>query len=144
MLSLNSILVYTDLSDASAEALRTAHAMARAAHASLEVVRVVAEPLAADWTSELSTAGLPAVQDAMETEVQEWLELVLGDVETVGVDLDVETGDPAGEVARHAATNRPDLVVVGVPRAEQGEAMDMARRLVGSLSCSVLVVRSAV
>lgn len=139
MHNLNSIVVYTDLSPASAEAVRTAHAVARATHAALDVLRVVAEPLAADWTSELSTAGMPAVQDAMEAEVQEWLERVLGDVDMVGVDLDVETGDPAGEIARYAETHRPDLVVVGVSRGEEG---DLARRLVGAAPCSVLVVRS--
>ncbi|RPJ53096.1 MAG: universal stress protein, partial [Acidobacteria bacterium] len=78
MQTLNSILVYIDLSPASAEAVRAAKALARATHAALEVVRVVGDPLAADWTAEMSTAGLPAVQEAMETEAQEWLEEALG------------------------------------------------------------------
>ena len=58
--------------------------MARATHAAIEVLRVVSEPLQADWTSELSTAGMPAVQEAIEAEAREWLEGVLGEVETVG------------------------------------------------------------
>lgn len=141
-MNLSSVLVYTDLSPAAAEAVRVAHTIARATHASLEVLRVVAEPLAADWTSELSAAGFPAVQEAMETELQEWLEGVLGEVALVGVQLRVETGDPAGELARHATADRPDLVVVGAARGGEGEdVVDVARSLLGAADCSVLVVR---
>lgn len=142
MHNLNSVLVYIDLSPASAEALRAAYALARATHASLEVLRVIAEPLAADWTSELSTAGMPAVQDAMETEAHEWLDRVLGEVAMVGVELNVETGDPAGEIARHVGEQRPDLVVIGAARGDEGgDAVQIARELLASAACSVLVVR---
>lgn len=143
MPSLNSIVVFTDLSPASAEAVRAAHAVARQSHAALEVLRVVTEPLAADWTSELSTAGMPAVQEAIESEAHEWLERVLGETDMVGVDLDVEMGDAAGEIARYAEKQRPDLVVIGAPaRDDAGGLVEIARRLVGSTRCSVLVVRS--
>lgn len=143
MQNLNRILVYTDLSPASAEALRTAHVLARATHASLEVLRVIAEPLAADWTSELGTAGMPAVQEAMETEAQEWMESVLGEVALVGVQLGVEMGDPAGELARHAGQQGSELVVIGAGDEEggAGPVADMVRRLLDSARCSVLVVR---
>lgn len=142
MVNLNSILVYSDLSPASANAVRAAHALARATHASLEVVRVIAEPLAADWTSELSTAGMPAVQEAMETEAQEWLERTLGDIGMAGVELTVQMGDPAGEIARYARNHRPDLVVIGAARGDEGrDAVDIARDLLGSGGASVLVVR---
>lgn len=143
MQTVSSILVYTDLSPASAEAVRAAKALARATHAALEVVRVVAEPLTADWTAEMSTAGLPAVQEAMETEAQEWLDGVLGEVGMAGVELNVAMGDPAGELARRVETQRPDLVVLGAERGNPGRDMvDMARDLLASVSCSVLLVRA--
>lgn len=141
MPNLNAIVVYADLSPASAEAVRTAHAVAQATHAALEVLRVVSEPLQADWTSELSTAGMPAVQEAMEAEAREWLDRVLGDVESVGIDLAVETGDPAGEIARHVTEQRPDLLVIGVPEAGGDDAEALAQHAVASANCSVLVVR---
>jgi nucleotide-binding universal stress UspA family protein len=142
VLNLNAIVVYTDLSPASAAAVRTAHAVAGATHAALEVLRIVSEPLQADWTSEMSTAGMPAVQEAIEDEAREWLEGVLGDVESVGIDLAVETGDPAGEIARHVAGQRPDLLVIGVPETGGDDAEALAQRAVASTSCSVLVVRA--
>ena len=143
MQTVNSILVYTDLSPASAEAVQAAKALARATHAALEVVRVVAEPLVADWTAEMSAAGLPAVQEAMETEAQEWLDRVLGEVGMAGVELAVAMGDPAGELARRVETQRPDLVVLGAARGSEGRDMtEMARDFVGAVSCSVLLVRA--
>lgn len=143
MLNVNSIVVYTDLSPASADALRAAHAVARASHASVQVLRVVAEPLQADWTSEMSAAGIPAVQDAIDAEAREWLEAVLGEADSAGVDLDVETGDPAAEIGRYAREQRPDLLVIGAPGGS-GDALDLAQQVVASAECSVLVVRDGI
>jgi nucleotide-binding universal stress UspA family protein len=142
---MNQILVYTDLSAASADAMRFAQTVAEATHASLLVVRVVAEPLSSDWTSEMATAQLPEVQDAMDAEVRDWLGGILGDVAQAGVELDVETGDPAVEIARVAEARHPDLVVVGLgmpPHAEPGE--DFAHEVLRRVACSVTVVRCVV
>jgi nucleotide-binding universal stress UspA family protein len=144
VLNVNRIVVYTDLSPASADALRAAHAVARAAHASVEVLRVVGEPLQADWTSELSTAGMPAVQDAIEAEAREWLGGILGDVETDGIDLAVEAGDPVVEIVRHVSEQRPDLLVLGAPVDRRADDGTLAERIVASAECSVLVVRGPI
>jgi len=144
VLNVNRIVVYTDLSPASADAVRAAHAFARVTHAAVEVLRVVGEPLQADWTSEFSTAGMPAVQEAIEVEAREWLEGILGDAETDGIDLAVETGDPALEIARYVAAERPDLLVIGAPAGHGSEEEGLIQRAVTAGPCSVLVVRGAI
>jgi nucleotide-binding universal stress UspA family protein len=141
VLKLNRIVVYTDLAPASAVALRAAHALARASHASIAVLRVVAEPLAADWTSEVATARLPAIQGAMEDEVREWLDTTMGEVETIGIGLAVETGDPAAEIVRHVGTERPDLLVLAAPTGD-ADAAAVAQAIVSAAPCAVLVVRA--
>jgi hypothetical protein len=141
VLNLNRIVVFVDLSPASAAALRSAHALARASHAALDVLRVVTEPLAADWTSEVAAAGLPAVHGAMEDEVREWLAGVMGEVEAQGVGLDVETGDPAGEIVRYVNVQGPDLLVLSAPGGDD-ETAGIAQAVVADAVCAVLVVRA--
>jgi nucleotide-binding universal stress UspA family protein len=144
VIDVNRIVVYTDLSPAAAGAVRAALAVARATHASVEVLRVVAEPLQADWTSELSTAGMPAVQDAIEAEAREWLDGVLGEAGTVSLDLAVEAGAPAREIARRVGEERPDLLVIGAPAGDDDGAAAFVADVAGSVGCSVLVVRAGV
>lgn len=141
MLNLNRIVVYCDLTAASAAALRAAHALARASHASLGVLRVLGDPLAVDWTSEVAASRMPAIQGAMEDEIREWLDAAMGEAETVGIDLAVETGDPAGEIVRHAGAQRPDLVVLAAPSGDD-DAAAVAQAVVAAAPCSVLVVRA--
>jgi nucleotide-binding universal stress UspA family protein len=67
---------------------------------------------------------------------------LLGVVGVVGIPLRVEMGDPAGEIARRARQQGPGLVVVGAATGDAGApAVEIARRLLASVRCSVLVVR---
>lgn len=144
MANLNRIVVYSDLSPAAAGAIRLARTIARTAHAGLEMIRVVGKPLNSDWTSELSTAGMPAVQDAVETEAREWLSSVVGEHEADAVGLRVEIGGAAEEIARYVREERPDLVVFGLDREEtEGDRLGAAQQLLASISCALLVVRDA-
>jgi nucleotide-binding universal stress UspA family protein len=139
--TLSRILVYTDLSPASAVALQAARRLARAEHAALQVLRVVALPLRADWTSEISAARLPELLDAVETEVREWLGGVLPEEDADGIEVAVEVGEPVAELRRYARDRDLDLVVMAGPPEDRGDEADFVRDTAASVPCSVLVVR---
>jgi nucleotide-binding universal stress UspA family protein len=139
------ILVHVDLTDASLDAVRYARILAERLGASLRVVHVKQEPLSAGWTSEVSVARLPEVQQAMEEEAEQWLDQVLpqADRQRLDVRLDLETGDIADEVARYADQHHVDLVVLSASRREDADTTDtgIARDVLAKCRCSVLVVR---
>jgi nucleotide-binding universal stress UspA family protein len=68
---------------------------------------------------------------------------VLGDDESDDVDLAVEEGDAAAEIARHAKEQQPDLLVIGAP-GQPGDALDLVQQVITSTRCSVLVVRDGI
>ncbi len=141
------ILVHVDFTDASADALRYARMLAERLGATLRVLHVEKEPLSAGWTSEVSAARLPELQQAMEEEAEQWLDRILPEAERQRLDgrLDFETGDIAQEVARYANQHHVDLVVLSASRRESGDPhtsdTGVAEDVVSKCHCSVLVVR---
>jgi nucleotide-binding universal stress UspA family protein len=144
-MEIKRILAYTDLSDASADALIVARHLAGAFDAGLHVLRVVTDPLSVGWTAEVSASALPEVQEAMEIETREYLDRVMdaspfGRVDTT---LDIETGGASEEIINYVASRKIDLVVLGVDRdaAEGYEQEQTATDVLRRGLCSVLVVR---
>jgi nucleotide-binding universal stress UspA family protein len=140
------IVVHTDFSDASVAAVHYARLLADGLGATLDFLHVVQEPLQAGWTSEVSTAALPEVQQAMEVEAEQWVDRVLPEAqqERYGASLHFVTGDIGTEICRFVAANRVDIVVVSATAAaNDNEAdIDVAEDVLKKCRCSVFVVRA--
>ncbi len=139
------ILVHTDLTDASIDAVRYARTLAECLRATVRVLHVMQEPLSAGWTSEVSAARLPEMQQAMEEEAEQWLDRVFpaGERQRLDVRLDLETGDIADEIVRYADQHHIDLIVLSASRREDADTTDtgVAEDVLAKCACSVLVVR---
>ncbi len=139
------IVVHTDFSDASVTAVHYARLLADGLGARLDFLHVIQEPLQAGWTSEVSAAALPEVQQAMEVEAEQWVDRVLPEEEQerYGASLHFETGDIATEICRFVAANRVDIVVVSAtPAANNDEAdIGVAEDVLRRCPCSVFVAR---
>ncbi len=139
------IVVHTDFSEASAEAVEYARALASASGGTLQILHVVQEPLSAGWTAEVSGAALPEVQEAMEVEAEQWLDRVLPEDEQdrFATSLDFETGDMAEEIARYATEHNADIVILGASNRSGADRADtrVAEEVLRKCRCSVFVVR---
>ncbi len=140
------IVVHTDFSEASAAAVQYARALAADLGATLQFLHVLQEPLSAGWTAEVSTSSLPAVQQAMEMEAEQWLDRVLpeNDQERFQASLDFETGDIAAEIIRYAEAQAADIVILGTSRDNDPQTADVrvAEEVLRRCRCSVFVVRA--
>ena len=130
------ILVALDFSEASARALRTAHELAKAAGAALEVVHVHPELYDGRGNPEL---GLPWPSAGQE---ERYLRFLVQEVQgavctTVGSELEVHVevthGDPVKRVLAVAEQRGADLLCVG----STGKG-GVQRVLLGSVSQSLL------
>jgi nucleotide-binding universal stress UspA family protein len=139
------IIVHTDFTDASVAAVHYARALAEAFGGTLRFLHVLQEPLSAGWTSEVSTAALPEVQQAIEAEAEQWLDEVLpeSEQERFEASLDFETGDIAEEIVRYANEQQADIVVLSASAAAGSDSSDTAAAedVVAKCRCSVFVVR---
>jgi nucleotide-binding universal stress UspA family protein len=142
------IVVGTDGSDTSAEAVRVAVGLARLASAELHLVRACQPPaLAMAAVPEVGAAALPPdVIDALRQDAEDSLTQMATELRASGVDVHVHvTPEAPGTALCHTAEAvGADLLVVG------NRGMQGARRLLGSVPnhvthhapCAVLVVRT--
>jgi nucleotide-binding universal stress UspA family protein len=138
------VLVPTDFSEASIDAMHTALAMVESGccvHA-LHVVEpipegIIAEELRGDFYPEES-------EEARRHVYQTRLESFLREHEINGLSVAVQTGDPALSITRYARENDVDLIVMPAHGYEQGERIPMGsvtERLLHNADCPVLVLR---
>jgi nucleotide-binding universal stress UspA family protein len=123
-------------------AVRYARTLAEHLGARLNVLYAVAEPLNADWTSEMSAAEIPRLQTGMEEEALERLaRWIPADAqERLGLSLAIVTGALGDEIARHASAERPDLIVLGGREdQDRGDLAELAARVIRETDCAVLV-----
>jgi nucleotide-binding universal stress UspA family protein len=144
-MEMRRIVVFVDLSPVAAEALSISRRLATAFGAELDLLRVVEDPLAAGWTTELSASALPQVQDAMQVETEEWLSGVVEDPDGLQATLDMEIGVAEDEILKYAQRRAADLIVIGDEAG--GDADEDRRRIVDAVAkgarSAVLVVRKA-
>jgi universal stress protein A len=148
MLTLKTVLVPTDFSDASVSALRYGKAMAGAFNASLHVVHVMEDLLAHAWAAEVYVASMPQLRDEIEKESRQRLDTLLTDEERrmYQVEIALLAGNPFLEIIRYAKAHDIDLIVMGTHGRGPIAHMllgSVAEKVVRKSPCPVLTVREA-
>jgi len=148
MLSLKTVLVPTDFSDASESALRYGKAMARAFGASLHVVHVMEDLLAHAWAAEVYVASMPQLRDEIEKESRQRLGTLLtdGELKELRAETALLAGNPFLEIVRYAKAHNIDLIVMGTHGRGPIAHMllgSVAEKVVRKSPCPVLTVREA-
>ena len=141
------ILVATDFSLDSDSALAYALALARTIPASVHVLHVVENPLAAGvWSSEVYTTEIAGLQINLVREAKRHLQRGLRGIDHRGVKMtsEVRTGRAGPTVVECARDIEADLVVVG-SHGRTGVAHlvmgSVAEHVVRHAPCPVLVIR---
>lgn len=148
MLSLKTVLVPTDFSDASESALRYGKAMAEAFGATLHVVHVMEDLLAHAWAAEVYVSSMPQLRDEIEKESRQRLETLLGaeDRQRFRAETALLAGNPFLEIIRYAKAHEVDLIVMGTHGRGPIAHMllgSVAEKVVRKSPCPVLTVREA-
>jgi nucleotide-binding universal stress UspA family protein len=148
MLTLKTVLVPTDFSDASESALRYGKAMAEKFGATLHVVHVMEDLLAHAWAAEVYVSSMPQLRDEIEKESRLRLGALLTDAErqTFRAETALLAGNPFLEIIRYAKTHSIDLIVMGTHGRGPIAHMllgSVAEKVVRKSPCPVLTVREA-
>jgi nucleotide-binding universal stress UspA family protein len=148
MLTLKTVLVPTDFSEASESALRYGKAMAEAFGASLHVVHVMEDLLAHAWAAEVYVSSMPQLRDEIEKESRQRLGGLLTDTEQkkFRAEAALLAGNPFLEIIRYAKTHGVDLIVMGTHGRGPIAHMllgSVAEKVVRKSPCPVLTVREA-
>jgi nucleotide-binding universal stress UspA family protein len=148
MLTLKTVLVPTDFSEASESALRYGKAMAEAFGASLHVVHVMEDLLAHAWAAEVYVSSMPQLRDEIEKESRQRLDTLLTDAEraTLRAETALLAGNPFLEIIRYAKAHGVDLIVMGTHGRGPIAHMllgSVAEKVVRKSPCPVLTVREA-
>ena len=148
MLSIKTVLVPTDFSDASESALNYGKAMAEAFGASLHVLHVMEDLLAHAWAAEVYVASMPNLRDEIERESRQRLGTMLTpeDVKRLRAEIALVAGNPFIEIIRYAKANNIDLIVMGTHGRGPIAHMllgSVAEKVVRKSPCPVLTVREA-
>jgi nucleotide-binding universal stress UspA family protein len=148
MISLKTVLVPTDFSEASGSALTYGKAMAGAFGASLHLVHVMEDLMAHAWAAEVYVASMPQLRDEIEKESRQRLATVFTDEERrqYRVVTALLAGNPFLEIIRYAKAHDVDLIVMGTHGRGAIAHMllgSVAEKVVRKSPCPVLTVREA-
>jgi len=148
MLTLKTVLVPTDFSDASESALRYGKSMAEAFGASLHVVHVMEDLLAHAWAAEVYVSSMPQLRDEIERESRQRLAALLAEAERkkFRAETALLAGNPFLEIIRYAKAHDVDLIVMGTHGRGPIAHMllgSVAEKVVRKSPCPVLTVREA-
>lgn len=146
MIAIKRILVPTDFSEPSDDALAYALGLADAFGASLHVLHVLEDLAAHAWTTEVYVAALPGVHEEMERQARERLDQLLTAEQRAKYRAQValRLGSPFVEIVRYAREEQIDLVVLGTHGRGAIAHMllgSVAERVVRKAPCPVLTVR---
>lgn len=148
MLTLKTVLVPTDFSEASESALRYGKAMAEAFGAALHVVHVMEDLLAHAWAAEVYVSSMPQLRDEIEKESRQRLDTLLPEDERrrFRAETALLAGNPFIEIIRYAKAHEVDLIVMGTHGRGPIAHMllgSVAEKVVRKSPCPVLTVREA-
>jgi nucleotide-binding universal stress UspA family protein len=148
MLTLKTILVPTDFSEASQSALEYAKGLAAAFGSTVHVVHVMEDLLAHAWSAEVYVASMPNLREEIEKEAQERLAAMLTDDDRTRFRAMtvIVAGNPFLEIVRYAKANAVDLIVMGTHGRGPIAHMllgSVAEKVVRKSPCPVLTVRDA-
>jgi nucleotide-binding universal stress UspA family protein len=132
------VLFPTDLGSHAEFATQYALSVAEESHAQITFMHVVPleEAFQNDRTA-LVNAAFAKLQKLVPEEAKEWCE----------PELKVEIGDPVNELLGYAETERPDLIVLGLPAEKKFNShfrTGVTYNIVASAPCPVLTVRDLV
>jgi len=138
------VLVPTDFSEASIDAMHTALAMVEYGHCvhALHVVEPMPDDLIAEHTRQ--DAGREEVEASRRESCENRLETFLTDHEFDGLCGAVCSGDPALSITHYAKENNIDLIIIAAHGYERGERISMGsvtERVLHNADCPVLVLR---
>ena len=145
MSAFRTILIATDFSESSQEAFDVALGIARDTGSDVHVLYVVPDPLNLPWVVEGAGMDFIELQRTWMADARRELTQLLTAraVDPAKVKGTVALGTPAGEIMRHAAHWKADLIVVGSHgRGTMGRLLlgSVAQKVLHEAACPVMVV----
>jgi len=147
-MTIKHILVPTDFNPDSEAALHYAADLARQLGASIHLLHVVEDPLAAGmWSSTCYSSEIAGLQITLASDARKRLRLSIPRVAGSRVEFehDVRIGSAARTIVEYASEHRADLVVMGTA-GRTGLARfvmgSVAERVVRTAPCPVLTLRA--
>ena len=144
MMTISRILVPTDFSDCSTEALKYARALAQTFGSTLHVLHVVQDPYTQPWAAEAFAAPIGDLLVEWEAQARKRMLESIPEAERGHVTVNSVIGSPFLEILRFAQERSIDLIVIGTHgRGPLGHMLlgSVAERVVRRAPCPVLTVR---
>jgi universal stress protein A len=144
MIAIKTILVPTDFSECSDQALRYGRAMAETFGASLHLLHVVQDPYTQPWAAEAFPAPLGDMLAQWQEQARVRLQGLVPEAERAQVMVAVQVGSPFQEIVGYAEAQHIDLIVIGTHgRGPIGHMLlgSVAEKVVRRAPCPVLTVR---
>jgi nucleotide-binding universal stress UspA family protein len=148
MPNVKTILMPTDFSESSEEAVTYAQLLADKFGATLHLLHVVQDPYTQPWGAEAYGVSLPNLLEEMEQNARARLETILPESERTrfNVQMEIKVGSPFVEILRYASDKNIDLIVMGTHGRGAVAHMflgSVAEKVVRKAACPVLIVRQA-
>lgn len=144
MMTLQTILVPSDFSECSDEALSYGLELARRFDASLHLLHVVQDPVTQPWAAEGFSVPLFDVAEQWRVEAEARLRAMVPDADRARVTVVSVLATPHAEILAYAAAHAVDLIVMGTHGRGGVSHMllgSIAERIVRRAPCPVLTVR---
>jgi nucleotide-binding universal stress UspA family protein len=144
MINLNTILVPSDFSECSDQALRYGLELARRFDARLHLLHVVQDPVTQPWAAEGFSVPLFEVVEQWQKQAEERLRAAVPDADRGRVTVVSIVATPYSEILDYAAAHDVDLIVMGTHGRGGVTHMllgSIAERVVRRAPCPVLTVR---
>jgi nucleotide-binding universal stress UspA family protein len=144
MISLQSILVPSDFSECSEEALAYGLELARRFGAELHLLHVIQDPITQPWAAEGFSVPLFEVVDEWRQQAVERLKAAVPEADRARVRVVSVVATPYTEILDYARAHRIDLIVMGTHGRGGVTHMllgSIAERIVRRAPCPVLTVR---
>jgi nucleotide-binding universal stress UspA family protein len=144
MINLKTILVPTDFSECSDEAVRYGLELGRRFDARVHLLHVVQDPLTQPWAAEGFSVPLFEVVDEWQRQAEQRLRASIAEEDKGRVTVSAVVATPYAEILDYAARNKVDLIVMGTHGRGGVTHMllgSIAERVVRRAPCPVLTVR---
>jgi nucleotide-binding universal stress UspA family protein len=144
MITLKTILVPTDFSECSDEAVRYGLELARRFDANVHLLHVVHDPATQAWAGDGFSVPLLEVVEQWQRDSLERLQTAVPVTDEARVTVQAIVGSPALEILRYASAHAVDLIVMGTHGRGGVSHMlvgSIAEKMVRRAPCPVLTVR---
>ena len=144
MITLNTILVPSDFSECSDEALAYGLELARRFNAKVHLLHVVQDPATQPWAAEGFAAPVIEVVDEWQRQADARLRALVPDADRARVIVTTTVATPYAEILAYAEEHDVDLIVMGTHgRSGVSHLLlgSIAERVVRRAPCPVLTVR---